>query len=66
MNKEFALQLADVRLLQTLRLLERSLNDHPYQEAVADILVAISASRDNLRKLGPHPATDSRGSAPAA
>lgn len=68
MDKEFALQLADIRLLQTLRLLERSLKDHPDHEAVADILVAISTSRDNLRKLGSHPANraDSWGSAPAA
>jgi hypothetical protein len=65
MDKEFALQLADIRLLQTLRLLERALNDHPDQEAVADIVVAIATSRDHLRKLGSRTA-NSWGSAPAA
>lgn len=51
MNPEFALQLSDIRLLQTLRLLESSMEDHPDQEAVRDVLDAICSTRDNVAKL---------------
>lgn len=51
MNPEFALQLSDIRLLQTLRLLESSMEDHPDQEAVRDVLDAICSTRDNITKL---------------
>ncbi len=51
MNPEFALQLSDIRLLQTLRLLESSMQHHPDQEAVRDVLDAIGSTRDNITKL---------------
>lgn len=51
MNPEFALQLSDVRLLQTLRLLESSMEDHPDQKAVRDVLDAISSTRDGITRL---------------
>lgn len=51
MNPEFALQLSDIRLLQTLRLLESSMTDHPDQETVRDALDAISSTRNSITKL---------------
>lgn len=45
MERSFALHLSDIRLLQTLRLLESSLDDHPDRHAVKDLLDAISDSR---------------------
>ena len=45
MEHAFALHLSDIRLLQTLRLLESSLDDHSDQQAVKDLLDAISDSR---------------------
>lgn len=51
MNPEFALQLTDIRLLQTLRLLESSMVDHPDQETVRDALDALSSTRNSITKL---------------
>jgi len=51
MNPEFALQLSDIRLLQTLRLLEVTTNDHPDQEAVGSVLAAIRMTRDTIANL---------------
>lgn len=51
MNPEFALQLSDIRLLQTLRLLESAMTDHPDQDAVGEALDAISRTRDSITKL---------------
>ena len=51
MGKEFALNLADVRLLQTLRLLEMSMHDHPDRDTVEDVVHAISAIRDKIAHL---------------
>ena len=51
MNPEFALQLSDIRLLQTLRLLESSMENHPDQEAVRDVLDAMRSTRDSIAKL---------------
>jgi hypothetical protein len=51
MKTEFALHLSDVRLLQTLRLLESSLHDHPDQEAVKEALLALGRTRDTVANL---------------
>lgn len=51
MSPELALSLSDIRLLQTLRLLESSMNDHPDYEAVKEALDAVKASRDKIAKL---------------
>ncbi len=51
MNPEFALQLSDIRLVQTLRLLESSMADHPDQETVRVVLDAISSTRNSITKL---------------
>jgi len=51
MNSDFALQLSDIRLLQTLRLLEATTNDHPDQAAVEGVLAAIRATRDTIAAL---------------
>jgi hypothetical protein len=51
MNSEFALQLSDIRLLQTLRLLEATTNDHPDQAAVEGVLAAIRTTRDTIADL---------------
>ncbi len=51
MSPELALNLSDIRLLQTLRLLESSMGDHPDREAVKEALDAINASRDKIARL---------------
>ena len=51
MNRELALQLTDTRLLQTLRLLETSMKDHPDQYGVANAVQVIHASRDFITRL---------------
>lgn len=51
MDEEFALKLADTRLLQTLRLIQLSMADHPDQEAVSEALRAIQGSRDIIKSL---------------
>ena len=51
MNPEFALELSDIRLLQTLRLLESSMMDHPDQETVRDVLDSLSSTRNSITKL---------------
>ena len=51
MNPEFALQLSDIRLLQTLRLLESAMENHPDQEAVRNVLDAMSSTRESIAKL---------------
>jgi len=55
MNQEFALHVSDVRLLQTLRLLELTMKDHPDQTVVMEALDAISASRDHIANLAATP-----------
>ncbi len=52
MNSEFALRISDIRLLQTLRLLEGTFADHPHQSVVAEVLDAINAARSGLEMLG--------------
>jgi hypothetical protein len=56
MNTDFALELSDIRLLQTLRLLEVATNDHPDRQTVKDVLAAIAATRDTIAKLRATPA----------
>lgn len=51
MNQKFALQLSDIRLLQTLRILGDAMNDHPDREAVNEALEAIGKARDVLSGL---------------
>jgi hypothetical protein len=51
MNTEFALRLTDIRLLQTLRLLEVATSDHPDQEAIMDVLAVIRSTRDTVAGL---------------
>lgn len=55
MDREFALHLTDIRLLQTLRLLESTMKDHPDQDAVNRVLEALSTSRDTLTHLKSSP-----------
>lgn len=52
MDSEFALRISDIRLLQTLRLLEGSFADHPHQSVVADVLAALNAARTGIEMLG--------------
>jgi hypothetical protein len=58
MNHEFALHLSDIRLLQTLRLLEHSLSDHPDRAVVHKVLSAIAACREGITKLAAPPVED--------
>lgn len=51
MNMEFALHLSDTRLLQTVRLLELALGEHPDQESVEQALGAIHVCRERLTAL---------------
>jgi hypothetical protein len=48
---EFALYHSDIRLVQTLRLLEATMGNHPDQAAVRDVLQAISTTRDKIANL---------------
>lgn len=50
-DAEFALHLSDIRLVQTLRLIEVMMNDHPDQQAVERALEAISSARESIGKL---------------
>jgi len=60
MNQELALHLTDIRLLQTLRLLETALSDHPDQLGVVNALQAIHASRDFITQLHSQPQSGGR------
>ena len=51
MDLGLTLQLCDIRLLQTLRLLEAAMEDHPDQEEIRDVLRAIRSGRDKLSHL---------------
>jgi hypothetical protein len=51
MDEQLVLHLSDIRLLQTLRLLEGSLTAHSDQGAVRDALHAISTARHAIAKL---------------
>lgn len=51
MNRAFALSLSDIRLLQTSRLLEMTLVDHPDHQLVRQAMDAIRASRAAVKKL---------------
>ena len=55
MDHHFALHLCDLRLLQTLRLLESTFSDHPDRAVVFDALEAISASRSYIADLSAAP-----------
>lgn len=55
MNMEFALRLSETRLLQTVRLLELALREHPDQESVERALRAIYVCRERLTALGAAP-----------
>ena len=60
MTQEFALQLSDIRLLQTLRLLESAMDDHPDQTAVGEALEAIGVARGFINGLSGDLPTDYR------
>lgn len=51
MNYDFAIHLSDIRLLQTMRLLESAMRNHPDQGAVKEALDAIGVARENLTQL---------------
>jgi hypothetical protein len=55
MNHEFALHLSDIRLLQTLRLLEHSMSDHPDRAVVHEVMSAIADCRKGITKLAGAP-----------
>lgn len=50
-DAEFALHVSDMRVLQTLRLLEATMKDHSEQGLLTEIMQALSATRDNILKL---------------
>jgi hypothetical protein len=52
MDLQFYLQLADIRLLQTLGLLRSMRNEHRDHEALAGAMEAISTARDALKTIG--------------
>jgi len=60
MDRAFALHLSDIRLLQTLRLLESSMSDHPDRAVVHDVLRGIAACRKGISKLAAQPIDDER------